>query len=116
MKLAAGKVEAFVDAFPPEQMPALVLIYGPDQGGVRDIGQRLCAAFLGAEPDPLQRADLNDTEVGGGRLADEAAAIPMFGDKKLVLVRGGGGQVARAARDYLAAPTKTALVIIETGA
>ena len=44
MKLAAGKVEAFVDAFPPEQMPALVLIYGPDQGGVRDIRQRLCAA------------------------------------------------------------------------
>ena len=116
MKLPAGKVEAFVDAFPPEQMPALVLIYGPDQGGVRDIGQRLCAAFLGAEPDPLQRADLSDTEVGGGRLADEAAAIPMFGDKKLVLVRGGGGQVARAAGDYLAAPTKTALVVIETGA
>ena len=34
----------------------------------------------------------------------------MFGDKKLVLVRGGGGQVARAAGDYLAAPTKTALL------
>ena len=116
MKLAAGKVEAFVNAFPPKEMPALVLIYGPDQGGVRDIGKRICTAFLGAEPDPLQRIDLNDTEVGGGRLADEAAAIPMFGDKKLVLVRGGGGQVARAAGDYLAAPAKAALVVIETGA
>ena len=32
------------------QMPALVLIYGPDQGGVRDIGQRLSPLrFLGAE-------------------------------------------------------------------
>ena len=40
----------------------------------------------------------------------------MFGDKVAVLVRGGGGQVARAAGDYLAAPTKTALVVIETGA
>ena len=40
----------------------------------------------------------------------------MFGDKKLVLVRGGGGQVARAAGDYLAAPAKAALVVIETGA
>lgn len=116
MKLTANKVEAFVDAFPPPDMPALVLIYGPDQGGVRDIGQRLSAAFLGAEPDPLQRVDLNDSDVTGGRLADEAAAIPMFGDKILVLVRGGGGQVARAAEDYLAAPTKAALVIIETAA
>jgi DNA polymerase-3 subunit delta len=116
MKLAASKVDAFVDAFPPKQMPALVLVYGPDQGGVRDIGQRICAAFLGAEPDPLQRADLNDTDVTGGRLGDEAAAIPMFGDKKLVLVRGGGGQVARAAGDYLAAPSQAALIVIETGA
>ena len=64
---------------------------------MRDIGKRICTAF-GAEPDPLQRVDLNDTEIGGGRLADEAAAIPMFGDKKLVLVRGGGGQVARTAK------------------
>ena len=115
MKLSANKVDAYVNGFPPEKTPALILVYGPDQGGVRDIGQRIITSFLGADPDPLQLADLNDTDVAGGRLADEAAAIPMFGNTKLVLVRGGGGQVARAAGEYLDMPAVQALVVIEAG-
>ena len=65
MKLAAGKVEAFVNAFPPKEMPRWCSFTYRIRRRAR-YWETYMHCLLGAEPDPLQRVDLNDTEVGGG--------------------------------------------------
>jgi DNA polymerase-3 subunit delta len=121
MKLAAHKVADWVSSFKASNAPALILVYGPDEGGVMETARRLRASYLGRDPDPLQYAQFDDAAFSGqpGLLADEAAAIPMFGDTKLVHVRGGAGKAPEAAKLYLAGlqdgERLASLVIIEAG-
>ncbi len=126
MKLATSRVNDWIAKFEKASAPALILVYGPDQGGVMETASTLKSAYLGKGFDPLQYCRLADTGLADqpGLVADEAAAIPMFGDCKLVHVSGGGGQVSAAARLYLETtdrknadnnPGEGALVIIEAG-
>lgn len=119
MKLKAHEASGFIAKLKPQNAPALVLIYGPDQGGVHETAKGLKAAYLGRDFDPLQYAALDETMLVGrpGLLGDEAGALPMFGEHKLVHISGGGGAVPEAARLYLATlpETRSALVIIESG-
>ena len=123
MKLQAYKVDDWVKGQSAKTLPALVLVYGPDEGGVHETVKQLSAAYLGADFDPLQLADMSETQLSGqpGLLADEAAARPMFGDTKLVRLTGGGSATAQAVQLYLNAADSTtaaqadALVIIEAG-
>ena len=58
------------------------------------------------------------TQLSGapGALADEAAALPMFGDRKMVTLTGGGAAAAEAARLWLdGAVRPQALVVVEAG-
>lgn len=120
MKLQAHKVDTYVAGLKPDTMPALILIYGPDEGGVRETCKTVTARFLGSEYDPLQYVDLAEGQLSGqpGLLSDEAAALPMFGDHKLVHIMGGAGAVPEAARlylDRLSTPKPDSLVIISAG-
>lgn len=120
MKLQAYKVDDYVGALKADGAPALILIYGPDEGGVRETGKAVTARYLGASYDPLQYVSLSETQLSGqpGLLGDEAAALPMFGDHKLVHVAGGGGSAPEAARLYLEALqglNQASLVVIEAG-
>jgi len=120
MKLQAYKVDPYVAALKASSAPALILIYGPDQGGVREVSKAVLKRFLGEDYDPLQSVSFADTQLSGqpGLLADEAAAMPMFGDEKIVVVTGGGGAAPDAARLYLEMPTgasQASLVVIEAG-
>ncbi len=124
MKLQAYKVAGFVSTLTPATTPALILVYGPDQGGVRETSKAIVAKFLGTDYDPLQYVGFTDTQLAGqpGMVADEAAALPMFGDHKLVLVSGAGGAAPEAAELYLekggempSASLGASLVIFEGG-
>jgi DNA polymerase III subunit delta len=60
------------------------LFHGPDEAGSRTLSQALAAAMgEGAERIDLSGADL---KADPARLADEAAAISMFGDARWILV------------------------------
>lgn len=120
MKLQAYKVDDFVAALKPDTAPALILVYGPDEGGVRETAKSATARYLGRDYDPLQYVDLADSQLSGqpGLLADEAAAMPMFGTHKLVHVSGGSGGAPEAARLYLEGLRdggQPSLVIISAG-
>ncbi len=117
MKLQAHKVAAWIDAYKAKTSPALILLYGPDAGGVMEATRQIKDIYLGKSPDPLQYVQLADSAVSAqpGMVLDEAAAIPMFGDSKLVHVTGGGGKVNEAAKLFLAHPPEHSLVIIEAG-
>ena len=121
MKLKAHEVDGWVKGLKPDKAPALVLVYGPDRGGVHETAKALRQAYLGRDYDPLQYVALEEGALAGqaGLLADEAAAMPMFGTHKLVHVSGANAAVQAAVTFYLAktdegnAPQVAALVIIE---
>jgi DNA polymerase-3 subunit delta len=98
----------------------MILVYGPDEGGVRETGKAIGARFLGKDFDPLQYVSFSDTQLSGqpGMVADEAAAMPMFGEHKCVHVAGGAGAAPEAARlylDMLGDKAQPSLVIMEAG-
>lgn len=118
MKLAAGKVAAYVQGFGKSaDRPAAILLYGRDLGAVREYAKTIEETFLGAEPDPLQRCVLSGSQLSEnlGLLAEEAAAIPMFGGDKCVNVRLQGTSGVKSVIEYVDAPVDAALVIIEAG-
>lgn len=118
MKLQAYKVDDYVAALKTDAAPALILIYGPDEGGVRETGKAVTARYLGASYDPLQYVSLSDTQLSGqpGLLGDEAAALPMFGEHKLVHVSGGSApEAARLYLDALKGDAQASLVVVEAG-
>ena len=121
MKLKAHEVDAWVKGLKAANAPALVLVYGPDRGGVHETAKALRQAYLGRDYDPLQYVALDEAALTGqaGLLADEAAALPMFGEHKLVHVSGGNAAVQAAVKFYLAkldegmATASAAMVIVE---
>ena len=117
MKVKAHEVEGWIAKLKAKSAPALVLVYGPDNGGVHETVKSLRHAFLGKDYDPLQYVQLDESALTGqaGLLADEAAAMPMFGDTKLVHVTGGNAAVGAAVNYYLKALDADApsLVVIE---
>ena len=121
MKLKAHEVGAWVTGLEADKAPALVLVYGPDRGGVHETAKALRRAYLGEAYDPLQYVALDEGAVAGqaGLLADEAAALPMFGEHKLVHINGANAAVQAAVKFFLAtldagaAMSGTAMVIVE---
>ncbi|NBR51420.1 MAG: DNA polymerase III subunit delta [Alphaproteobacteria bacterium] len=122
MKLKAHEVDGWVKGLRADKAPALVLVYGPDRGGVHETAKALRHAYLGDAYDPLQYVALDEGALAGqpGLLADEAAALPMFGEHKLVHISGGDAAVQAAVKFFLATldagatMSGAAMVIVET--
>lgn len=94
-----------------------VLIYGPDQGLVRERAETLLTRFLGGDIDPInltviQAERLRDDP---GLLADEARAISLLGDTRAVHVRAAGDFATPAVKLLMGVADPTARVVIEAG-
>nr|WP_282572096.1 DNA polymerase III subunit delta [Roseomonas acroporae] len=83
----------------------LVLLHGDDAGLVRERATMLLRAVLGGEDDPFRLAEV--TREAAARdprlLADEAAAVPLTGGRRVVRVRDAGDALAPAAERVLQA-------------
>ena len=115
MKLLGQRVEAFLRK--PDPAVIAVLLYGPDQGLVRERAERLVALAAGGTADPFRVAELaadlfKDDPV---RLADEAAALPFSGGRRVVRVRDGKDPLAHAVRNLLEVGSGGGLVVVEAG-
>ena len=84
--------------------PGLVaaLIYGPDQGLVRERADKLARTVVPDLSDPFRVADLDESALGAdpARLADEAAALSMLGGRRVVRVRSVGKRPGEALREF----------------
>lgn len=87
MKLNGRQVNAFLKA--PDEKIVLVLIYGPDSGLVRERADLLAAKAGADADDPFQTITLSDQDLKAdpARISDEAAAIPMFGGRRVVRLK-----------------------------
>ncbi len=101
MKANAGEISRALDA-PPGHI-RLFLIYGPDEAGARALAKRLERAMgPGAERIDLDNATL---KADPARLADEAASISLFGDKRWIRIAPAGDECLTAVQALLEAPT-----------
>ncbi len=121
MKIKPQDGDRFTRA--PDPNIEATLIYGPDQGLVRERSNRLTKAILGEDPDPMGLVELTESDVKSdpARLADEIAAISMLADKRLVRLRDGGEASAKAMDSVFksledGSLVAEAFVIVEAGA
>ena len=110
MKASRAQIEAALAA-PGDTR--FFLLHGPDDSGSRALVKALAAAMgPGAE-----RIDFSGAELKGdpARLADEAAAISMFGDRRWILVEPAGDELAEALEALLASPAAGNPVVAVAG-
>ncbi|PCJ68790.1 MAG: DNA polymerase III subunit delta [Rhodobiaceae bacterium] len=115
MKLRASEIERFV--VKPDPKAQVILIFGPDQGLVRERSNRLAKTVLDDLSDPFRMSDLSDGDLKSdpARLADEAAAISMMGGRRIVRVRNAGDALSKLLKSFLTDPAGDALILLEGG-
>ena len=115
MMVKTGEADHFVKK-PPRNLNA-ALVFGPDQGLVRERAEQLMRNVVSDLSDPFRVADLDEAALSkdGARLFDEAAAISMTGGRRVVRVRGAGNSLAKLFESFLEEHAGDALVVVEAG-
>jgi len=117
--LKTRDIEAFLSN--PGEHVACTLIYGPEQGLVRERADRLAKQVAEDISDPWRVTTLSDQDgADAARLTDEAAAQSFLGGRRVVQVRASGVGTGNAVTSLLQAVdaqtmVPAALVIVEAG-
>ena len=112
MKANRGQVERALKA--PSAEFRFTLLYGPDDAGARALA-KLVPAALGADAERIDMTGA-DLKADPARLADEAAAISLFGGARHILVDPAGDECVAAVEALLEAPTAGNPVVLIGGA
>lgn len=116
MKLPAQRLAAFLKS--PGAALRAALVYGPDQGLVRERSDRIAAAICPDLGDAFRVAELDADALSRdmARLNDEAASLSLIGGKRIVRVRDGDDGVGVVFDRFLKAlPPGDAFVLVEAG-
>ncbi|MBV9330570.1 MAG: DNA polymerase III subunit delta [Alphaproteobacteria bacterium] len=103
-------------ARPPKALGA-VLVFGPDQGLVRERAESLVKSVTEDLKDPFRVCELGEADLVGdtARLFDEAAALSMVGGRRVIRVREAGNGLAKLFEAFLENRPGDALVVVEAG-
>ncbi|WP_265516228.1 DNA polymerase III subunit delta [Nitratireductor luteus] len=103
----------------PDPIFWIVLIYGPDRGLVSERARRFAIASGLPLDDPFTviKLDAGEAEQQPGRLLDEVQTVPMFAERRLIWLRGAGGQagLARDISRLIQEPSGDCTILIEAG-
>lgn len=115
MKLNKNDISAQVRRLNPAYRA--VLIYGRDEGLVRERAEKIARQVVPDLQDAFQVANIDPARLKSEPflLTDEAAAISMMGGRRIVRVDGAGDMVTEAAKSFLDNPLGDGLVIITGG-
>lgn len=115
MKLTGQKAEAFLKT--PDGKARAILVFGPDNGLVRERVSRLMKGVVADLGDPFRVAELTPAILKDdpARLTDEAAAMALTGGRRVVVVRDAGDAVTALFQSFLGNPVGDALVVVEAG-
>lgn len=115
MKLKSGEIESFLRS--RAKGVAVALVYGPDDGQVREVADRIAGAVVEDPKDPFRVAEIEPPMLRDepGRLADEMAALSLTGGRRLVRLRGAGDAHTDAVDLALATKTGDSLLLLEAG-
>jgi DNA polymerase-3 subunit delta len=113
VKFRTNQVDAFLRK--PDPTVVAVLLYGPDDGLVRERARFLAQTVVEDLADPFRVAEFTAATLKEDppRLNDETAALALTGGRRVVRVREAGDEVAALFKPFLADIPGEALVIIE---
>lgn len=115
MKLTFRQIEPFVKA--PDPAARLILLYGPDNGLMRERAKIIGKTIVADLNDPFNAVTLDNKQLidDPARLQDEALAQSMLGGARLIRVENADDKITPQIKDYLTNPSTQNLVILETG-
>jgi DNA polymerase-3 subunit delta len=115
MKLQGAAIERFLSR--PDPAARAVVLYGGDEGLIRERARRLARHVVEDLNDPFRVAVLAADAVAAdpALLADEASSLSLMGGRRLIRVREGSDKITRALTALLEAPAGDSLTIIEAG-
>jgi len=115
LQLKANEIERYINT--PTGYHPVILIYGPDQGLVSERSQKIQQKALAGNPDPfaLQSFESDDIANDPGRLADEMAAIALFGGKRIIRLRLNSARTIIKSIDAVLSRSSEAILLIEAG-
>jgi len=120
VKLSGAHIDRFIKT--PDPDVHVVLLYGPDQGLVRERAQSLQSAYLGGDPGPFSQSLLFDADIRRDTmaLADAVCARALDGSNSVVRLKTQGEQAAKAIAALMDALANgsikpAALLLIEAG-
>lgn len=111
MKTSRSQIERLLDS--GGGPCPVILLHGPDDSGSRALLARLIRS-LGTD---VERIEIEGSAIKAdpARLADEAASLSLFGDKRLVIASLGGDEAMPAVANLLSATTIANPVVLITG-
>ena len=105
--------------FQKTQDPAIraALIFGPDEGLVRERAKALLATIVDDPGDPFRVYEMDSPALidDPARLGDEAAAISMMGGRRVVRITNVGDRTTKIFKPFLEDPPGDGFVIISAG-
>jgi DNA polymerase-3 subunit delta len=115
VKFKAEAVPRFLRA--PDPRICAALIYGPDAGLGKELAASLVAGLSGDAADPFRVSELTPAVLKDDptRLADDAAALPFTGGRRVVRLRGATDAVTPQVKDLLQGAPPGGFVVIEAG-
>ena len=113
MKIAPRQIASFLTK-PPAEITA-ILFHGNDLGMISERAKQFAHLFSDNLDDVFSVTRLTGDMLSGeaGLVADSAAAIPAFGDRRLVFVKGRGTELLEACKLALAKPLAETIIIVE---
>ena len=113
MKLTARQIDGFIKN--PDPAIRAILIYGPDEGMMRERAALLGKKIVVDLNDPFNVATLNADLLSGdpARLNDEANAMSLMGGPRLIRIEGAADSLTTLLKEYLKDPSPQNLVILE---
>lgn len=115
MKLSGAAADAFTRQ--PDPAVRAVLVYGPDEGQVRERVAQLTRSVCSDLHDPFRIADIPPSALKDdpARVADECAALAFGGGRRVVRLSGVGDAQAAPITGFLSHPLGDALLIVSAG-
>lgn len=115
MKIQFRDIENFVRA--PDKAARVILIYGPDQGLMKERSSIIGKTVVPDLSDPFNVINLSCDGLNDdpARLSDEANAISMMGGDRLIRVDDATDKITSLVKSYLENPSDNALIILHAG-
>ena len=115
MKLSYRDIEPFVKN--PNPAARIVLVYGPDQGLMKERAKTIAQSVVEDINDPFNAVTLTADNLAEdpARLSDEANAMSMMGGDRLIRIEDAGDKLTNYIKAYLEAPNESALIVLEAG-